>query len=459
MQKALQVFKQQTIPRQVLLIGWLVLMLLLPFHAFISTWGGTAIGPLEIWKSWKEILLGLLLVPALMLLVKEKDLQKYLVSSWLIRLIALYTLIHLIIAFSLRGEWDATLYGLAINLRFLAFFIIGVITFWKVAISRKAIAWIVLLPTAAVVVFGLLQMFVLPTDFLSHFGYQKGVTIDPMINIDEQPDQIRIMSTLRGPNPLGAYLILPGTLLLGFLLSAVDWTKKKVRLERRHIFAISLFGLLLIALYGSHGRSSWLGFAVAMAVLILLYVPKKLRIILVAAGAATLLIAGGVVYQLRDTSFVQTVILHDNPETGAELTSNQAHGQAIEQGLEDVKNEPLIGCGPGCAGPASFYETEGPRLAENYFIQIAQEVGLIGLALFLAINALVLKKLYQHKDESVALALLAAFIGITVANLLLHVWADDTLAYVWWGMAGALFSRYSHSDLKTATSKRLRTSE
>jgi hypothetical protein len=32
--------------------------------------------------------------------------------------------------------------------------------------------------------------------------------------------------------------------------------------------------------------------------------------------------------------------------------------------------------------------------------------------------------------------LLASLAGITFVNLLSHAWTDDTLAYLWWGLAG-----------------------
>ena len=35
-----------------------------------------------------------------------------------------------------------------------------------------------------------------------------------------------------------------------------------------------------------------------------------------------------------------------------------------------------------------------------------------------------------------ALSLFGSLIGLTFINLLSHAWTDDTLAYVWWGLAG-----------------------
>ena len=44
--------------------------------------------------------------------------------------------------------------------------------------------------------------------------------------------------------------------------------------------------------------------------------------------------------------------------------------------------------------------------------------------------------LWSHRSDPLALSLFASLIGLTVINLLSHAWADDTLAYLWWGFAG-----------------------
>ena len=63
-------------------------------------------------------------------------------------------------------------------------------------------------------------------------------------------------------------------------------------------------------------------------------------------------------------------------------------------------------------------------------------VGWLGVAVFLAIVTLVGIELYEKVSESpLALAALASCIGIAFINLLSHAWADNTLAYVWWGLA------------------------
>jgi hypothetical protein len=107
----------------------------------------------------------------------------------------------------------------------------------------------------------------------------------------------------------------------------------------------------------------------------------------------------------------------------------------MKSGLHDVLHQPF-GRGPGSAGPASVYNNHPPRIAENYYIQVAQETGWVGLLLFLLINAGVGYLLYVRRRDPLAVMLYGSLIGISFINLLSHAWADDTLAYVWWGLAG-----------------------
>jgi hypothetical protein len=441
--------KKQSLLVQILAIGWLALILLLPFHAFISTWGGTTIGPLNLWKAWKEILLSLLVLIVIIQSFVDKDMFKYFWKSWITRLILIYGLLHVFVALLVGNQSSPLAFGLAINLRIVSMFLTGGVVFYYIKPDKKELIRLLIIPAGLVVIFGLLQMFVLPYDLLRYFGYKEGVTIAPFNTIDQQIDQLRIMSTLRGPNPLGAYLILPGVLLFGVIISVIERFKIESSKQMfKNVVSLSALLLgLLIVLYGSHSRSAWLGFVVSAGVYLMVKLSTKWRLILASAGLVGLAIGSFGLYQLRDTSFVQNVILHDNPEVGPEQTSNSDHTLAIKNALGDIKQDPLTGCAPGCAGPASFYDPEGAKLSENYYLQIAQEVGVVGPGLFIAINVLVGIQLFKRRQDPLALALFASLIGISVANLLLHVWADDTLAYVWWGLAGAVLVKSYKTDI------------
>lgn len=423
---------------QVLFAGWLAIMVYVPFHALISTWGGTTIGPLEIWKVWKDVLLVVLVLLATIQAFRDPKMFKSLWGSWITKLIFAYGTLHVISAIVVGNEVRSLLYGLAINLRLVSFLLISEVIFYYLGYRRKFVAAVVMIPAALVVLFGLLQMFVLPYDFLRWFGYQANVTIAPFNTIDQQLSHLRYMSTLRGPNPLGAYLILPGVVALGAII-AHGFKKRRSSFDNKVLPATLLSSLAgAIVLYGSQSRSAWLGFIVACGLYVWFSVPRRLQKWLVIAGSGLIVVAGLLFVQFRHTSFVENTILHDNPDIGPSVTSNSAHGDAAKQALQDIAQRPVLGCGPGCAGPASFYDKDGARLAENYYLQVGQEVGVLGSLLFIAILALVGWEFYKVRNYAEALILFCSLVGLSVANLLLHVWADDTLAYVWWGSAGAV---------------------
>jgi chromate transport protein ChrA len=85
------------------------------------------------------------------------------------------------------------------------------------------------------------------------------------------------------------------------------------------------------------------------------------------------------------------------------------------------------------------------RISENYYLQIGQEVGWLGLGLFVAIVIMVGHSLWRLRHELLARTLFVSLIGISVVALVQHVWVDDTLALLWWGFAGtALAVKPSH---------------
>jgi hypothetical protein len=147
------------------------------------------------------------------------------------------------------------------------------------------------------------------------------------------------------------------------------------------------------------------------------------------------LVFASVGYGLRHDDRFQNVFLHTSSHPGSAHSSNEGHASALKQGLSDIVHQPL-GEGPGTAGPASVFGKAPTRIAENYYIQIGQELGLIGLGLFVAINALVIQRLWRGRRQELHLVLLVSFIGLIAVNMLSHAWTDDTLSYIWWGLAG-----------------------
>ena len=406
----------------------IAILVLLPFHALLTTWAGSNAGHLDAFRIWKELLLVPLGVYAVILVARNPALLKSWTTSWLVRLVLVYGLFTVgfgaKVLLAHEVTTSAVIYSLLSNLRFLWFMLVV----WAItdtnSLVRRQWAKIVLLPACVVVGFGLVQRLFLPADFLRHFGYGPK-TIPAIETIDQKLAFRRIQSTLRGANPLGAYLIMP-------IITAIAYIRRRSYLG---VFIVAS----LIVLFFTYSRSAILGLVAAVGFYGWHSVKsQQMRRWLVVATAVSVVILSGGTWLFRDNNSLQNTIFHSDETSQSTVSSNAARTKALQQGAHDIWHEPL-GRGPGTAGPASTRNQGQGRLAENYFLQIGQEFGLFGLVLFIGITVLVAKQLWRRTDP-LARVLLASFVGITVVNLVSHAWADDTLGLLWWGLAGAALS-------------------
>ena len=424
---------KQRLPESILVryaaIAVASILVLMPFHAVFTTWLGATLGHIDLFRIWKELLLVPLAIISLIVIYKDSHLKKWFIRSPLVALILVYTLLHVVlglVAHKLnRVNSSALIYALLINLRFLTFFLICFVVASKIPRLKKNWRGLLLWPALIVISFGLLQQFVLPPNFLSHVGYGPK-TIPAFHTVDQKPDYVRLQSTLRGPNPLGAYLVL--------VLSAFSLLFIKEKYGRKYwAFIIAVTGIVLLFTYS---RSAWLGAILSVGLVVYWTIRnQKLRRWMVTGGIVSVVVLGGVVVALRNNNVLQNTLFHTDETSRAPESSNAVRTQALTEGAKSVWYEPL-GRGPGTAGPASFRNNHTARIAENYYIQIAQEVGVVGLALFAAINVLIFKELLQKRKDQLAMILLASFVGLTLVNMISHAWADDTIALVWFGLAG-----------------------
>ena len=97
--KVLPYFLQGRTSKLATILSWLVaaILVLLPFHALLTTWAGSNFGHLDTWRAWKEILFLLMQPPAAWLVWRSPALKKWLVNSWITRLFVVYILLHLIL--------------------------------------------------------------------------------------------------------------------------------------------------------------------------------------------------------------------------------------------------------------------------------------------------------------------------------------------------------------------------
>ena len=399
-----------------------------PLYAFLTVWGSSLVGHYTALRLYSEVLLIIATLLSLYLLSVHKAIRRILFGSKLLWLIVAYVIVLIIVgvvSYSTKNVTAKALgYGLIVDTRFVVFFLVA----WAAALAssflRKHWAPILLWPAAIVTAFGLLQAFVLPHDFLKHFGYNSS-TIEPTQTINHNQKYIRIQSTLRGVNPFGAYLVLVSSLICALWL----------RLKRRWQEIILLLASL-VALFYTFSRSAWIGGFVALAIIagVWLFKTKFFSVVVAVAIAIVLIITAVVVIDHHSTR-LQNIIFHTQTNSAIKTNSDQGHLSGLKAGIKDIYHQPFGG-GVGTAGPASVYNPKRARIAEDYYIQIGQEAGIIGLGIFLAINISVGYRLWQRRGDPLALGLFASFIGLIIVNLFSHAWADPTLAYLWWGLAG-----------------------
>jgi len=376
-------------------------------------------------KSWKEILMIAASGLGVLILMRKKQLA--ILKQPVLLMIAAYSLLHVLLVPLFWQGSEPTLSGMLIDLRYLLFFTLVYICVVLYPSIRKKLLIVFFAGALLVCIFAVLQVFILPRDVLSYIGYNKN-TIIPYLFVDENEQFVRINSTLRGPNPLGAYA--------GIVLAVMGalWIRtKKIKGKKATTLAsVVVFGAV-VALWASYSRSALIAAFVAICVVVVVHLTPKVPRWFWAIPSIIIVFAVIGVLSARESHFVSNIFFHDNPTTGAVSNSNDGHISSLEEGTDRMVRQPF-GAGIGSTGSASMYGNE-PIIIENQYLFIAHEVGWIGLVLFLIIFVKILQQLWRRRADWLALGVFASGIGMALIGLLLPVWVDDTVAIIWWGLA------------------------
>lgn len=382
-------------------------------------------------KSWKEILMLVAGLMAIYLLYKNKRFN--LLKNPILIAIASYAILHLLLLFYLPQGITSVMSGLAIDLRYLLFFSLVYIALKLYPDKKKLFIKVGLVGALLVLIFALLQVFVLPHDILKYLGYNTD-TISPFLTIDKNNMFIRINSTLRGPNPLGAY----ASMALIFVISAIS--KGKVEREKWPLLLIAVLSAGgVVALWSSYSRAAWVGTLVAIFIVVTVAVSRKLSTKLWITIGLTLTVLTGMLFIFRETYLISNVILHENPNGGSLVKSNEGHVASLAEGFDQFIQQPL-GAGIGSTGSASIF-SGNTQIIENQYLFIAHEVGWLGLVIFTYIFTAVLARIWQRRDDWFAIGVFASGISMALIGVLLPVWADDTVSIIWWGLAAIELSQ------------------
>ena len=408
-----------------------VTIALLPFSPFLVTLFGTALNNIIVLSIWKEAVICFVFCLLVMYGFKQqKNSMHHLMHDPLVAVIFVY-MCYMVMDMLVRGVTLDQLAGFVINSRFLLAFLAGclLVRFYEKT-SVKALNKLILSCSFVVMGIGLL-IFFLPNNLLELVGY------DP-IGIDRVgvPGSVyyvsdglrieRIQSTMRSPNSVGLYLLIPLALLLFNTIKLKSSTRKV------------LIGLCIIVIIMTFSRTALLGVFVVVAGYLFYTVRKFDKKKLAGNVTASLLaVAVLVVAAFSDPSF-RELALH---QTATQINgSTNVRLESYGKIANAVVASPF-GYGGGSASAAGRLRPQGAiAVPENYYLQIMYEYGFVGFTLFIAILIFSIKKLMSDKTDQDR-ALLVSFLALLACSLFLPAWAEEAVSITWWYLFGLVAMR------------------
>lgn len=236
---------------------------------------------------------------------------------------------------------------------------------------------------------------------LGRFKYPTGADVIQYVE-DDPSRPLRAISTSVNPNLLGSTLILIAAVTAGQLFAA-----------RPAVPRWMLWGMLPIiglCLYLTYSRGSLVGLAAGLAVISILRY-RRLLVVMAAVGIVFLLLPATQSYIAH---FIEGV-------RGEDLATQMRFGE-YKDALTLISRYPWLGV--GFAGTPDIDLYIG---VSNVYLMVAEQTGVIGLALFLVVIGVVFRTLWRAwrgmtrpEHEGTLLGFAAALVGIMVGGLLDH---------------------------------------
>ncbi|WP_432402370.1 O-antigen ligase family protein [Wukongibacter sp. M2B1] len=260
------------------------------------------------------------------------------------------------------------------------------------------------------------------------------------VDMSQNPDvKIRVYSVFENPNILAEYLIMAFPVSIALFFHGDNYIKKAF---------FGLTSLLILICDGvTYSRGSWIGLVFAIVVFILLVDFKKI-ILLIPVGIGSLFVL--------PTSILQRISTIGSLKD----SSNFYRFNLLNMAIDILKDYWFSGIGIGYLTfreISPFYiRTMDPYHTHNTYLQLAIELGIIGIALFLllilSIFKMGVKSIISTKSKFIkyfSAAYLASLSGILVNGLAEHVLYNPKILLVLWfiiAMNLCMYNLYSEES-------------
>lgn len=416
----------------------LILLALLPFHALgITVLTRIVVGPMHaplgVLALWKEVLLAIILLLALVEIVRGNWKKSLMLDRIDWSVVALAGALFFG-SFFVGVPLKQMVYGIRYDLVPLAAFIL----LRRVSWSEPFLMRLPLVLACSVVVaaaFALFTLF-LPDSFFSLLGYSDLHSL----YIPNRPiaafqhiggtDLRRLQGPFSGPNQFGIWLaaLLP-------IIAAL-------RTKWRRLLA----ALVLLAIVLTFSRAAWIAAAV---IVVIVHWPqlKKLSV-----TSITILCVGILTIAASLLWFFPSVIVRiessvdhiENPMTAAWVMATAPFGWGLGSAgpannrvadacvlLEEGSDVSWASVHPDLCVFVAGRQVQPnesctcPFLTENWYLQIGVEGGWVAMIAFVALVVLVIRRLWPTPPAQ-------ALLAVAIAGLFLHAWEDAAVAYTTW---------------------------
>lgn len=301
-------------------------------------------------------------------------------------------------------------------------------------IHTVAIAWAISMIVESKSIENLYSMmisFVYVASLVAIYGvlqYFIGIEMDAAwVDTQNNPDlSVRVYSVFGNPNILGEYLIMALPMSMGLFMNSKDWFKK--------LIFIATTGIMGIALILTFGRGAWLGFGIAVVIMILLY-KKELIWAFIPAGIVGL-------FLLPDSILNRLLSIANLGDS-----SNAYRIRVWKVALEMIRDNWILGVGfgymPFKVNYLNYIRTMNVYHSHNMILEIFAELGIGGLLALVFVLGIILKKLYdisiQKEDKFariVAISLFGSFVAILANGLTENILYLPKIIWTFWMLVG-----------------------